>query len=125
VDYIVTEVSEETVLTDATGLHLGGGPYMLIYSRAMSKIPDVKAIWPSRIKDKCKGDNLDFIQTLDTEFAARLRENYKRSPPSSPVTVVKEHPKDCAMSEDIIQTGTTQSRTEGHEQADAMDVSPN
>lgn len=27
------KVSEEVVLTDATGLHLGAGPYMLVYSR--------------------------------------------------------------------------------------------
>jgi len=32
-DHEVVEVTEETVLTDSTGLHLGGGPYFLIYSR--------------------------------------------------------------------------------------------
>lgn len=30
------QVSEETVLTDPAGLHLGAGPYMLMYSRSMS-----------------------------------------------------------------------------------------
>ncbi|KAJ7770452.1 hypothetical protein B0H16DRAFT_1306638 [Mycena metata] len=36
VDYTVTEVSEEVVLSDPAGLHLGAGPYMLMYSRRQS-----------------------------------------------------------------------------------------
>jgi hypothetical protein len=31
------QVSEELVLTDTTGLHLGAGPYLLMYSRALSE----------------------------------------------------------------------------------------
>ncbi|KAK7039937.1 glycoside hydrolase family 79 protein [Favolaschia claudopus] len=37
VDYKVTEVSEQTILTDSTGLHLGAGPYMLVYSRRQTE----------------------------------------------------------------------------------------
>ena len=44
-------MSEETVLTDATGLHLGAGPYFLIYSRAMSQEEeDAPVEWPEYIK---------------------------------------------------------------------------
>lgn len=43
------KVSEELVLTDNTGLHLGAGPYMLIYSRATEE-HDVKSEWPSTFK---------------------------------------------------------------------------
>jgi flagellar motor switch protein FliG len=31
------KVTEEAVLGDATGLHLGAGPYMLMYSRALDE----------------------------------------------------------------------------------------
>jgi len=36
VDKEVVEVPEETVLTDPTGLHLGAGPYLLLYSRHLT-----------------------------------------------------------------------------------------
>lgn len=35
-DHEVTEVQEEVMLSDPAGLHLGAGPYMLVYSRQMS-----------------------------------------------------------------------------------------
>ena len=44
----VTEVPEETVLADPTGLHLGAGPYMLIYSRQLSEERlREPLVWPS------------------------------------------------------------------------------
>jgi hypothetical protein len=35
-DTEVVEVSEETALTDPTGVHLGAGPCLLLYSRHLS-----------------------------------------------------------------------------------------
>ncbi|KAI0299404.1 hypothetical protein B0F90DRAFT_1728429 [Multifurca ochricompacta] len=49
VDWVVTEVSEETVLTDQTGLHLGAGAYMLIYSRAVPEEPQGPLPWPENV----------------------------------------------------------------------------
>ena len=49
----VCKVSLETVLTDATGLHLGAGPYMLIYSRACEVTPE-KYPWPTELKVSIK-----------------------------------------------------------------------
>lgn len=43
------KVSEELALTDSTGLHLGAGPYMLIYSRETEE-HDVKSEWPKTFK---------------------------------------------------------------------------
>jgi hypothetical protein len=40
------QVSEETVLTDRTGVHLGAGPYMLLYSRALT--PDEQTAYESK-----------------------------------------------------------------------------
>jgi len=34
-DIYLPQVSEETVLTDPAGIHLGAGPYLLIYSKAL------------------------------------------------------------------------------------------
>ena len=45
------QVSEETVLTDPTGLHLGAGPYFLIYSRAIPwEDEDMRSSWPEDVK---------------------------------------------------------------------------
>ena len=39
------------MLTDPTGLHLGAGPYFLIYSRAMSPEEEAEHLdWPADIK---------------------------------------------------------------------------
>jgi len=73
------------VLTDNTGLHLGAGPYMLIYSRATQE-HDVKSDWPTTFKDVCEAENQHFIDALgivDPEKGARLRKSY---------TSVNSHP---------------------------------
>lgn len=45
------QVPEDTVLTDPTGLHLGAGPYFLLYSRALSEADeDARAPWHDSIK---------------------------------------------------------------------------
>lgn len=46
-----TQVPEETVLTDATGLHMGAGPYFLIYNRALSEHEEKATLaWPEGLK---------------------------------------------------------------------------
>ena len=42
---------EETVLNDCVGLHLGAGPYFLVYSRALSEEEEnVRAHWLEGVK---------------------------------------------------------------------------
>jgi hypothetical protein len=43
---LVTQVAEEMVLSDPTGLHMGAGPYMLFYSRSDSQPVDAPLYWP-------------------------------------------------------------------------------
>ncbi|KAI0634033.1 hypothetical protein C8Q77DRAFT_1109415 [Trametes polyzona] len=83
VDYVVTEVPEETVLNDATGLHLGTGPYFLLYSRALPEEEEnARAPWHPSIKDGVKYNNRMFFQQLPPEVAAQVVD--PNSPPSSP-----------------------------------------
>jgi hypothetical protein len=50
VDWEVSEVSEEDVLTDPAGLHLGAGAYILMYSRALpDESEDPRLVWPETI----------------------------------------------------------------------------
>ncbi|KAJ7610405.1 hypothetical protein FB45DRAFT_844551 [Roridomyces roridus] len=46
-DYMVSEVPEDLVLTDPAGVHFGAGPYLLIYSRRVSE-EEERAVgaWP-------------------------------------------------------------------------------
>jgi hypothetical protein len=49
----IHQVSEDTVLTDSAGLHLAAGPYLLLYSKAMSPehTAELKRLpWPEKIK---------------------------------------------------------------------------
>lgn len=46
---IPPQVPEETVLTDPTGFHLSGGPYMLIYSRAIPEGEQETLQWPEDV----------------------------------------------------------------------------
>ncbi|KAI9068656.1 hypothetical protein FKP32DRAFT_1561274 [Trametes sanguinea] len=95
VDYAVTEVRphpivlslpqvpEETVLNDATGLHLGAGPYFLLYSRAMpQEEEDARAPWQESLKDAVKHNNRIFFGQLPPEVASQVVD--PNSPPSSP-----------------------------------------
>ncbi|KAF7982834.1 hypothetical protein HWV62_25790 [Athelia sp. TMB] len=67
-DASVTEVTEETVLSDSTGLHLGAGPYMLIYSQNMpEELHDevLKPNWPQKLtvghEDETTRENLAYL----------------------------------------------------------------
>ena len=96
-------MSELTVFTDATGLHLGAGPFFLIYSRALSQEDeDARVFWPECFKvcpsssrtrfqltrhlcvlqDSVKHNNMTFASQLPEGLAARVRAH--NSPPSSP-----------------------------------------
>ncbi|KAL5520705.1 hypothetical protein ACEPAF_2707 [Sanghuangporus sanghuang] len=93
-DATVVEVSEEVVLTDTTGLHLGAGPYLLIYSRETAEV-DVKSCWPTRFKNNIKTDNFDYLQLLEQvapEIAANLGATYNPSPILVPTSLLEEEP---------------------------------
>ena len=48
------QVSEEIVLSDPTGLHLGAGPYMLVYSQYLSEEEmNRPLIWPKVFRVGC------------------------------------------------------------------------
>ncbi|KZP04592.1 hypothetical protein FIBSPDRAFT_1054581 [Athelia psychrophila] len=60
IDASVTEVTEVTVLTDPTGLHLGAGPYLLLYSRQVPSTYDqevAQPAWPPKLRDGLIEDN--------------------------------------------------------------------
>ncbi|KAG6811358.1 hypothetical protein H0H92_007823 [Tricholoma furcatifolium] len=64
-DHAVTEVPEETVLSDPTGLHLGAGPYLLIYSRHLSDEDMAMPVaWPPSIADTIEESNKNFFALL-------------------------------------------------------------
>ncbi|PCH34125.1 hypothetical protein WOLCODRAFT_113208 [Wolfiporia cocos MD-104 SS10] len=86
-DYSVTEarliVSEDTALNDPVGLHLGAGPFFLIYSRALPKLEEsARPPWPGSLKDSVKYNNSMFMEQLPPEIAAQIA--HLQSPPSSP-----------------------------------------
>lgn len=64
VDWVVTEVSEETVLTDPTGFHLGAGPYMLIYSRAIPEGDQEPLQWPEDVVRAVQRHNQLFLRNI-------------------------------------------------------------
>ncbi|KAH9988118.1 hypothetical protein BJV74DRAFT_840135 [Russula compacta] len=64
VDWAVTEVSEETVLTDSTGFHLGAGPYMLIYSRAVPEGDQAPLQWPENVVRSVQLNNQLFLKKV-------------------------------------------------------------
>lgn len=44
------QVTEDAALNDHTGLHLGGGPYLLLYSRKIDEANLPPEEWPERIR---------------------------------------------------------------------------
>ncbi|KAH9035003.1 hypothetical protein EDB85DRAFT_1945300 [Lactarius pseudohatsudake] len=72
VDWAVTEVSEETVLTDQTGFHLGAGPYMLIYSRAVSEGDQGPLPWPETVVSEIERHNEIFLKSVESEAATQI-----------------------------------------------------
>jgi hypothetical protein len=64
------QVSEETVLTDPTGFHLGAGPYMLIYSRAVPEQDQGPLPWPEEVVVRAP---LDPLSAYPYNFPIALR----------------------------------------------------
>ncbi|TFK75592.1 hypothetical protein BDN72DRAFT_757458 [Pluteus cervinus] len=74
VDCTVTEVAEEVVLNDTTGLHLGAGPFMIFYSRHMSDEELQEPVpWPQRLVDFVQQHNDTFLSMLPQELAAKVK----------------------------------------------------
>ncbi|KAI0357849.1 hypothetical protein OH77DRAFT_1583695 [Trametes cingulata] len=99
-DYMVTEVPEDTVLNDPAGLHLGAGPYFLLCSRTMSQEEeDARAPWPDNIKDSVKHNNRIFFQQLPPEVASQVVD--PNSPPSSPY--IAPTPSEHTIESDTVE----------------------
>ncbi|KAF9242275.1 hypothetical protein BU15DRAFT_44007 [Melanogaster broomeanus] len=84
-DSLIEKVSEEVVLNDHTGLHLGAGPYLLFYSRALppSVDPASSLPWPDDIKDDVRAANKEFLSQLPPELVKDIT-ILDDSPPGSP-----------------------------------------
>ncbi|THH16377.1 hypothetical protein EW146_g4264 [Bondarzewia mesenterica] len=81
-DWSVCEVPETSVLEDSSGLHLGAGPYLLIYSRALPENDESMVLpWPEGVKHSVKHNNKMFLDSLPPEAASYARYT---SPPTSP-----------------------------------------
>ncbi|TFY68606.1 hypothetical protein EVJ58_g910 [Rhodofomes roseus] len=99
-DYIVTEVPEETVLNDIVGLHLGAGPYFLIYSRALTEEEEnTRAQWLEGVKNNVKHNNQMFLSQLPSQLASQVQD--PNSPPTTPY-------RSQAPSEYTISSGTVE-----------------
>lgn len=87
IDYNVVEVPEETVLSDPTGLHLGAGPYMLIYSRHLEEKDLVMPQWPQIFTESVEKNNRTFLKCLPPEVVTKagitIEEPTPPTPPSS------------------------------------------
>jgi len=60
VNYTATKVTLETVLSDKDGMHLGAGPFLLIYSRSLSE--PLISEWPNVIKVGARADSSEFLE---------------------------------------------------------------
>ncbi|KAF8607453.1 hypothetical protein BDV93DRAFT_310207 [Ceratobasidium sp. AG-I] len=76
VDANVTEVTEETVLNDSAGVHLGAGAFLLAYSLAEEKVEgeaEETAKWPRKYRLKTQNANVSFRSRLPPEIQSRLQ----------------------------------------------------
>ncbi|KAF8639202.1 hypothetical protein AX17_001688 [Amanita inopinata Kibby_2008] len=74
VDFTVTEVTEETVLTDPNGLHMSAGPYLLFYSRHLP--PEqirVPIPWLETYVESVEQSNKTLLDLLPPELAAKAK----------------------------------------------------
>ncbi|KAH8083351.1 hypothetical protein BXZ70DRAFT_958549 [Cristinia sonorae] len=99
VDYHVTQVSEETVLNDAVGLHLNAGPFFLLYSRSISPEEEsMQPAYPITVKDSVKHNNARLLASLSPHVQARAYD--PNSPPSTPAFDFSEVP---SLSSSIVE----------------------
>ncbi|KXN88417.1 hypothetical protein AN958_07323 [Leucoagaricus sp. SymC.cos] len=86
VDYSVTEVPEETVFSDPTGLHLGAGPYMLIYSQHVESEELVMPQWPRIFTESVEKHNCTFLSHLPPEVVAKAGISFTADPTPPPTS---------------------------------------
>ncbi|KIM41364.1 hypothetical protein M413DRAFT_147301 [Hebeloma cylindrosporum] len=89
VDHDVTEVPEETVLTDPTGLHLGAGPYLLVYSRHLSDEQlHEPLIWPNIFSESVAINNKHFLAMMHPELGifSMASPEVQSAPPPPPLS---------------------------------------
>ncbi|KAI6014460.1 hypothetical protein PISMIDRAFT_26984 [Pisolithus microcarpus 441] len=84
-DSLIEQVTEESVLRDTTGLHLGAGPYLLLYSRyrpdeneRLTSLP-----WPREIEDDVKECNKAFLAQLPPDLVKDIKEEHMPSSQNS------------------------------------------
>ncbi|KAG1743750.1 uncharacterized protein EDB91DRAFT_1247238 [Suillus paluster] len=69
-DTSITQVSEDNVLEDSVGLHLGAGPYLLLYSRALPEGAELLDLqWPPPIKIDVENHNRVLSEQLRSSEA--------------------------------------------------------
>ncbi|KAI6165217.1 hypothetical protein EDD17DRAFT_1556658 [Pisolithus thermaeus] len=80
-DSLIERVTEESVLGDTTGLHLGAGPYLLLYSRYRPDEDErlISLPWPPEIKDDVKECNKAFLAQLPPELVKDIKEEHTPS----------------------------------------------
>jgi len=62
VGHTVTKVPLEAVLNDKDGMHLGAGPFLLIYSRSLPE--PLVSEWPNVVKAGARADSSEFLAKL-------------------------------------------------------------
>ncbi|KAG8889120.1 hypothetical protein FRB98_005735 [Tulasnella sp. 332] len=66
-DAVVTHVPEDTVLSDAAGLHLNAGPYLFLYSEVLPDCQEAPSLdWPQEILNDIAAHNKAFQMELST-----------------------------------------------------------
>ncbi|KAH9474579.1 putative ubiquitin carboxyl-terminal hydrolase K02C4.3 [Psilocybe cubensis] len=102
VDHEVTEVPEETVLTDPTGLHLGAGPYMLFYSRHLTHDQlHEPLVWPNVFSEAVADNNKKFLAMMHPELeifsnASLESPEIQPTPRALPIPQERQHTRDSS-----------------------------
>ncbi|KAG1752094.1 hypothetical protein EDB19DRAFT_1903493 [Suillus lakei] len=89
-DTSINQVSEENVLEDSVGLHLGAGPYLLLYSKALPEGAELLELqWPPPIKIDVENHNRVLLEQLQCSEAESLANQDKEN--------VLTHPQEDRM----------------------------
>ncbi|KAF6751685.1 hypothetical protein DFP72DRAFT_906842 [Ephemerocybe angulata] len=85
-DYEVTQVSEDIVLSDTTGVHLRAGPFMLFYSKYLPNEELRKpVVWPPNFTKSVEENNRRFFALFPpAEVAVQAKVPVRSPPPPSP-----------------------------------------
>ncbi|KAG6890241.1 hypothetical protein C0992_002769 [Termitomyces sp. T32_za158] len=100
VDHTVTEVPEETALTDPTGLHLGAGPYLLLYNRHLSDEEMLAPVaWPRSIADSIEDSNKKLFALLHHEAEEKVNAQKATVPLAAAPTVLMSSLSSASLSD--------------------------